>query len=235
MNINIVDTISKFVDRREQDPNHRYKSWEHCFKYFQNDNRKLREERFDNACLNLAFYLASWGMYRGSGGLLWKDYKTHGEYLNKILEDKYEPLKNLDITKIRGEDSPILIKIFELTNQIREILSGINYWKSIGGENTITATDALVTKILLGTIGCAPAYDRFFKDGCRILNSRSRSKISPYTQFNAKSYLSLVEFYKKNYKQFSEASEIVEQKLDMKYPQMKLIDMYFWQLGNSNS
>ena len=38
-------------------------------------------------------------------------------------------------------------------------------------------TDTLLTKILLGTVGCVPAYDRYFKKahvqdfGCRILNS----------------------------------------------------------------
>ncbi|MEX1015054.1 MAG: hypothetical protein WDZ80_07925 [Candidatus Paceibacterota bacterium] len=174
-------------------------------------------------------------MYSGSGGLLWKDYKIHGEYLGFILKDKYEPLKKIDITKITREDSQSVVILFSLVKRIREALSGISYWKSSGDENTITGTDALITKILLGTLGCTPAYDRFFKNGCRIFNSHSKNKIGPYTQFNAKSFLSLIEFYKENIKQFSVASEVIEQKLDMKYPQMKMIDMYFWQLGNSNS
>ena len=52
--------------------NHRYLSWEHCYEAFGNPNNSI-----DYLALHLAFYLASWGMYRGSTELLQKDYKIH--------------------------------------------------------------------------------------------------------------------------------------------------------------
>ena len=67
-------------------PNHRYRSWEHCYGYFRRHASFRTEADHDIASLHLAFYLASWGMYRGSSALLWKDYKIHRPAISKILE-----------------------------------------------------------------------------------------------------------------------------------------------------
>lgn len=67
--------VKKYHDCIASDSNHRFISWEHCYLRFssldfcKNDNEK------DISALHLAFYLASWGMYRGSTNLLEKDYK----------------------------------------------------------------------------------------------------------------------------------------------------------------
>jgi hypothetical protein len=48
-------------------------------------------------------------------------------------------------------------------------------------EKDVSASNTLVTKIMLGTIGCVPAYDRFFIDGlkqCDILPKSAPSKKS---------------------------------------------------------
>ena len=56
--------------------NHRFLSWEHCYSFFLNNKENLKDDAsIDLAALNLAFYLASWGMYRGSSFLLQYDYK----------------------------------------------------------------------------------------------------------------------------------------------------------------
>ncbi len=78
----IKKRILSFHHQLQSDNNHRYKSWEHCFKYF--SQGKLDE---DIACLHLAFYLASWGMYRGSSFLLWKDYLVHREVVQLTAAD----------------------------------------------------------------------------------------------------------------------------------------------------
>ena len=61
-----------------QDSNHRFKSWEYCYTAFGN------LDSVDYLSLHLAFYLASWGMYRGSCGILWKDYTIHMDAVNII-------------------------------------------------------------------------------------------------------------------------------------------------------
>ncbi|MFH1661746.1 MAG: hypothetical protein ABIA02_01460, partial [Candidatus Falkowbacteria bacterium] len=69
--MDIKETIRDFFKEIEGDDNHRYKSWEHCYNYFSLEDKEINK---DIACLHLAFYLASWGMYRGSTFLLQKDY-----------------------------------------------------------------------------------------------------------------------------------------------------------------
>ena len=75
----------------------------------------------------------------------------------------------------------------------------------------------------MGTLGYVPAYDEYFVKGIK------KKEVAIGT-FNLKSITELAEFYKNNYDEF----ELVRQKLwvkDIKYPQMKLLDMGFWQIG----
>lgn len=84
-------------------------------------------------------------------------------------------------------------------------------------------SDTLVTKILMGTLGCVPAYDRYFIAGIK------KQKVAS-GNYNIKSIMQLVEFYKIN----SEQLESARSKMivgDMLYPQMKILDMGFWQVG----
>src|SRR5262245_15461814 len=63
----IAEDVLKFHRRLVADPHHRFRLWEHCYAYFQRGQNDC-----DLASLHLAFYLASWGMYRGSSGRLHK-------------------------------------------------------------------------------------------------------------------------------------------------------------------
>ena len=75
----------------------------------------------------------------------------------------------------------------------------------------------------MGTLGCVPAYDRYFVKGIR------SQKIASGT-YNIKSILQLVIFYENNIEQLDSVplKFIVA---DMLYPQMKILDMGFWQIG----
>lgn len=81
----------------------------------------------------------------------------------------------------------------------------------------------LITKILKGTHGCVPTYDRYFVAGLK------SQKIESGT-YNIKSILQLVDFYEKNIEQLDSVQKnfIVA---DMLYPQIKILDMGFWQIG----
>jgi len=53
----------------------------------------LRERRDpDGSALQLAFYLASWGMYRGSAFLLQKDCRIHRLAVREVLRPRYDSL-----------------------------------------------------------------------------------------------------------------------------------------------
>ena len=75
----------------------------------------------------------------------------------------------------------------------------------------------------MGTLGCVPAYDRYFIAGIK------NQKIAT-GNYNIKSIMQIVDFYEKN------ADRLESARLKMlfdgiPYPQMKLLDMGFWQIG----
>lgn len=149
--------LEKFYEEMIKDPNHRSKSFEHCYSYFQNIKDK------DKAMLHIAFYLSSWGMYRGSSFLLQKDYKIYDKVIDLLKKEKYKQLTNLENVEENDIEKYIEL-IYNLYSELEIELDKIrlNYYISINKKvkNKISAT--LITKIMLGTIGCIPAYDRFF-------------------------------------------------------------------------
>lgn len=209
----ISKRILRFYAHLEGDENHRYKSWEHCYSYFCKDDADL-----DTACLHLAFYLASWGMYRGSSFLLWKDYLIHKEIVAHLLTLK--ELQGLNPASASEND----------IEEVLDLIGWIKSWypKNIQAVNgkcqLVKVTDTLATKIILGTIGCIPAYDRYFIDGIRKTGLH-------YSGIKTKNFKSLLRYYKENEDQFSYAAREILNKSGIAYPPMKLLDMYFWEIG----
>src|SRR5436190_18517706 len=72
--MDIEGNLQAYLGARE--PTARYASFDYCFNYFQayREQKKLPEllrgEALQLSCLHLGFYLASWGMLRGSSDLL---------------------------------------------------------------------------------------------------------------------------------------------------------------------
>lgn len=82
----IIEIISKYHQLAKSDQHHRFKSWEHCYQFFHSNYKNIHNEKtFDQGCLHLAFYLASWGMLRGGSFLLQKDYRVHEYFLNEVV------------------------------------------------------------------------------------------------------------------------------------------------------
>ncbi len=73
----IAKRIASYFGKVSAEPNHRYRSWEHCYRFFRARPRNEIRSDLDVAALQLGFYLASWGMYRGSSFLLQRDYTVH--------------------------------------------------------------------------------------------------------------------------------------------------------------
>ncbi len=165
-------------------------------------------------------------MYRGSSFLLWQDYLIHKEVVKEIL--KYKHLQKIDFGDIT-KNSKEFKEIFELSNFIK------NWYpqnvKKIPEKLTkdINITDTLLTKILLGTLGCIPAYDRFFLDGLKMKNIR------PYTKLSEKNFLKIIDFYNENKQEFLATQQHIKEKINVEYPVMKLVDMYFFILSYSSN
>src|SRR5215471_2198526 len=71
---------------------HRYRSWEHCFGYFRKAKPDGVLASLDTAALQLGFYLASWGMYRGSSFLLQHAYTVHLRAVDRLVALQLLPL-----------------------------------------------------------------------------------------------------------------------------------------------
>lgn len=218
----IIKKGNEFYDKLKKDENCRYKSWEYCYKVFYDlhQSEDSSEEAIDYLCLHLSFYLASWGMYRGSSFLLQTDYKVHKKVVEKILSHRYDKLWNINVKEYSKDNINLLM---DLVKEIKEIYNDIrlSIEKYKGVKNEISNT--LVTKVLMGTTGCVPAYDRYFVEGVKKFGKLSGT-------FNKKSIKSVADFYNEHYEELEEARRKMKIN-NIEYPQMKVIDMCFWKIG----
>lgn len=225
----IRNYIIEFHKKIEDDEHHRYLSWEHCYSFFHNEEnrRKLKNSKktklettaknslWDLACLHLGFYLASWGMLRGSSDLLQKDYTFYKCIIEVLLNDNFKDcwLSNGFFCQ---NNNQIINRIFDLKSELE---------KRTGSHVSNKNKNILISKILLGTTGCTPAYDTYFKNGLR-----NKYKKHGIQTFGKRSLKYLIGFYKKH-KKTIDAIKIKTKDTKIPYPIMKKIDMFFWVAG----
>lgn len=215
----LIDAAQTFYEDARANENGRSRSWEHCYRVFR-DARTNPSPDYDYLSLHLAFYLASWGMYRGSSFLLQKDYKVLTPIVEKVLKPEYDCLFGVACADLRNDD--IRAQLKKLYDDIAEHFDPIRE-KVAGREVTTPVSPVLITKILMGTLGCVPAYDRFFQDGAKYLGLEHNS-------YKEKSLRELADIYEAHNDRLEEARRGMRVG-DLIYPQMKLLDMGFWQVG----
>lgn len=215
----LIDAAQAFYDDARRDENGRSRSWEHCYRVFR-DARTDPSPDYDYLSLHLAFYLASWGMYRGSSFLLQKDYKVLVPVVEKVLKPEYDCLFGVACTDLRNDD--IRAQLKKLYDDIAEHFDPIRE-KVAGREVASPVSPVLITKILMGTLGCVPAYDRFFEEGAKYLGLEKKS-------YSEDSLLELADIYEAHNDRLEEARRGMRVG-DLIYPQMKLLDMGLWQVG----
>jgi hypothetical protein len=90
------------------------------------------------------------------------------------------------------------------------------------------ASDTLVTKVILGTFGCLPACDRFFINGFKDAGFQ-------FSYVNANFIQRVLQFTRDNFRELREEQARIDGMARMRYPLMKLVDMYFWEVGFERS
>ena len=249
--INMFSLVFNCDDYNKNDcvfkPNQRYKSWEHVrqefYEFYINnvkENKKsitLNDKK--HLALHLAFYLASWGMYRGSSFLLQNDYLIHVPIVEEILNAKYDVLWNYNPSNIE-ETEQVANLLFGTKDEIglvKKIKNHYLFYKkssavlydenddSFVDDNLQTTSnelsEILVTKIIMGTFGCLPAYDRFFISGLK--DKGVKSKLSK------QNFLELIDVVNNNF--ISQINQFKIKKEFRNYTYMKFVDMYFWEHG----
>lgn len=201
----ITDRIIKLFEKEiAGDARNSYHSWEHCYNFFATHPADL-----DLASLHLAFYLASWGMYRGSEAIRNFDYLIHRPVVEEMLRPYYDLLRGASLDELVTRFDTLLWPLIE------KIRKQSFYPKSV------TMTDTLVTKILMGTLGCTPAYDRFLKAGLEEKGLNS--------SFSRKNFEALLRNCQQNHQGFADAQAQIQQ--TSTYPFMRVVDMYFHSIG----
>ena len=197
-------------DSMKDDPHHRYLSWEYCHEAFRLNRRPQIDATIDYLCLHLAWYLASWGMLRNSF-LLQKDYKIHADVVRLIYQPEWDDLWDLSPEKLSQEY--YADRIMKLSESITEayVATGVGI-----------PTDTLLTKILLGTVGCVPAYDRYFK------KALADTGAAPQV-FSAKSIRTLGNLYLDHEDEFEKLRKHCGSRIE--YPAAKILDMCFFEYG----
>ena len=107
----LISAAQTFYDDARANENGRSRSWEHCYRAFR-DARTDPSPDYDYLSLHLAFYLASWGMYRGSCFIFQKDYKVHTPIVEEILKPEYDCLFGLACMDVRNSD--VRVQLTEL-------------------------------------------------------------------------------------------------------------------------
>ncbi len=147
--MSVTNSIRAYHARLARDEHDRLRSWEHCYRYFrQVGPNGLAGER-DTAALQLGFYLASWGMYRGSSFLLRYAYTAHRPVVDLLAEPRFLPLWGREFGA--GEHDA------ELQPLVLEAVAGVRRAYAPLATRTGKPTETLITKVLLGTLGCLPA------------------------------------------------------------------------------
>jgi len=209
-----AENLEKIVNefKSKSGPTDRYTSFDYCYNYFR--NTKNLNDDIEKTCLVLGFYLASWGMLRGSSFLLQKSAK----HLQELIEYYSTLDKGIWQIDIDNYNSETISKIIEIYHNTKDIIIK---------ENNTHLT--LTTKILLGVFGFIPAYDQYFR---RTFNEIFKGKCG-FTVVNSNSLNCLKEFYEANNVIIDKLSNEIKttdfltgQKTNIHYPKAKIIDMY---------
>lgn len=223
-----IENVKKDIKRSQEANYHRGKSWEHCYVFFRKHKSEMKNSKTlrDHAALHLAFFLASWGMLRGSSFLLQKDYKFYVPIIETLIKSNYDKLWDSKWDSSYDIASQIDI-LFTLKKDLEETVKEENKKDDDDKKHN---TDLIITKIIMATMGCVPAYDQFFKRGVRDKFDKGLGS------FSERSFPKLLDKVKNDQelKKVYKLALPIKENEDIKYPPMKLFDLYFWLLGGGN-
>ena len=179
--MNIQKSLDQFIKGNGKNKgrlsDERYSSFDYCYNYFYSfyKENKISElankDNLEMSCLQIGFYLASWGMMRGSSFLLEKSVRSFSDLI--IAISKTDPnLWEIDVPDYNEKNTAILL------DYKKKIINAL-------GEHN-KPSDILVTKIMLGVFSNIPAFDKYFRKSMKVYS------------FNKNSLFKIKDFYLEN-------------------------------------
>ena len=219
------DDIKRIISQfqQENNPTHRYASFDYCYNYFHQSSSDALLKNMEKSCLVIGFYLASWGMLRGSSFLLEQSAKYYERLIEYIAKSDPE-IWNIDIDSYNKDNIDIICTIYK---EVR----GIIIQK---GKSHLR----IVTKIMLGVFGIIPAFDTYFGNTFRDMFKNECG----FRSVNNKSLNCIQQFYEHNKNDIDYLSSqifitdfITGEKTSINYTKAKIIDMYGFMKGRNSS
>ena len=198
----------------------RSQSYDHCYNYFADiDDLKADLEK---SCAVLGFYLASWGMYRGSAYLQRETNSGHLARVVGAIQSLRAALAYLDLNRYDEDNIETVLRAYQAIDDALQIKQ----------RSRVT----IVTKIMVAAFGCIPAFDRNFTSGFRkVLGAHAKF---PSGRMDKQVLQLLGAFYRANQSEIDRlhadsrtvafgTDEVTEHRLT----RAKIVDMYCYQLG----
>ena len=136
----------------------RYTSFDYCYGYFYKHHKDAKyfalKQNIEKSCLHLGFYLASWGMYRGSTKLLQTSFKVYEPLIKGVIAKQGREAWEIDVCNYEEN----MRRLAKLHNSISKVLN------KILNEDP---SETLISKIMLGIFGCVPAFDTNVQKGLK--------------------------------------------------------------------
>jgi hypothetical protein len=214
--LDLDESISKYLygaaNSGGRSPNARYASFDYCFNYFQSFREDgnvwgiAEGKNIQISCLHLGFYLASWGMFRGSADLLQRSAR-HLIPAIELIATADAVLWEIDA---HCYTEPNIRWLLEMRRSLCHAYPGMS--------------DILVTKIMLGVFGNVPAFDTNFKNGFQVtaFGPKALRKISAFYEENS----AVIDRYRTPTLDFVSGEPTARN-----YTRAKIIDMAFFIKG----
>ena len=141
----------------------------------------------------------------------------------RILKPVIEILSKPEYKELRNPEIETVEKSIDLLIELRdEIYKSLRPYHD---DKTVSYT--LISKILLGTLGCTIAYDRNVKIVLSATGIASK-------KFEPDSINSLCEYYNQNKTELETLRKKVEKMSCKKCPSFKLLDLVLWSAADKN-
>lgn len=156
-------------------------SWDFCINYFSATDDPTAE--MEKSCLQLGYYLASWGMLRGSSWLFKNAHPRHYTATIETIARHSPTVRDLDLSDYT--DTQARAALISAYADIKGALLP-------DGNEHATA----VTKVMLGVWGNIPAFDTYLRAGLRSIVSPAER--AAFNTVNDRSLELLNRIYREN-------------------------------------
>lgn len=195
----------------------RPQSWDFCYEHFSDLERVLADRQA--SCMQLGYYLASWGMLRGSTYLF---KSTNARHYLKVIDVVCEYDSQMrDVTPERFGERDTQEFLVSAYHDLGDALL------PDGGSRK-----TLVTKALMGIWGVFPSLDTYFLGTFQEF-AKAAGRRGVFSRFNAKTVDFVGEFYMTHQQEIDRLAEayqtvdfVTGQSSGRNLPAAKIVDIY---------